>query len=53
MRIEHAQHARDGAVVDGFVGADRFGVVLLDEVVHLRKGAQAVADIAVGDGGCR
>ena len=45
VRVEHMQHARDGAVVDGLVRIHRFGVVLLDDVVHRGELAQAVADV--------
>ena len=50
MRIEHAQHAGDGAVVDGLIGIERLGVVLLHHLVYLGEVAEAV--IHVGDA-CR
>ena len=46
-RIEHAQHAGDGAVVDRLVRVDRLGIVLLDNVVHLGKGAETVANVVI------
>ncbi|HWX56657.1 MAG TPA: hypothetical protein VN176_18895 [Verrucomicrobiae bacterium] len=51
MRIEHVEHSRDGSVVNGFVRIDQIGVVLLDEVVNLRKLAEVVANIAVRSAG--
>ena len=50
VRIEHAEHARNGTVVDGLVGAHRFGVVLLYQVINLRECAQAVTDFAIARG---
>ena len=47
VRVERVQHARDGAVIDGLVRVHRLGIVLLDDVVHLGKGVQVVAHIAV------
>ena len=48
--VEHAQHAGDGAVVDGAVGlvaVDGLGVVLLHERVDVGKGLEAVAKLAL------
>src|SRR5262249_46457243 len=50
--IEHVQHARDGAVVNGLVGVYRFGIVLLDDVVNGSELAQAVADVGIAARGC-
>ncbi len=51
VRIEHAQHAGNRAVVDRFIGVHRLGVVLLHQVVDLRELAQAVADFHVARSG--
>src|SRR5262249_5786544 len=37
MWVENPQHAGNGAIVDRFVGADWFGVVLFHQIVNLRK----------------
>ncbi len=37
VRIEHAQHARDGSLVDGLVHIHVLGVVVLNHVQHARK----------------
>src|SRR4029077_2128315 len=47
MRIEHVQPARNGAVINGLVGADRLGVILLHYVVDRSELAQAVTHIGV------
>ena len=47
VRIEHVQHARDGAVVDGLVRIYRLGVVLFHHVVNSGELVQAVADVRV------
>ena len=50
VRIEHAQHAGNGAVVDGGVGLvalDGLGVVLLDHRVDVGERLQAVANLAL------
>jgi hypothetical protein len=52
VRVEHTEHAGDGALVDGLVGVDRLGVVGLDD----GKDAGEVADgslivVRVGCGG--
>ena len=39
VRVEDMQHARNCAVVNGFVGVHRLGVVLLDDAVDLGKAA--------------
>ena len=53
VRVERAQHARDSAFVDGFVGNQRIGEILFDELVKLGESLQAGADaIFVGGGGC-
>ena len=52
--IEHAQHARNGAVVDGAVGPvafDGFGVVLFHQRVDIGKRLEAVAELAFVCGG--
>ena len=46
VRIEGAQHPRDGAVVDhlaGLVAGQRIGVILRDQVVDIGEGAKIVA----------
>ena len=53
VRIEHAQHAGNGAVVDGLVRVHWLGVVLLHDVVNLGEGAQAVAHIGIAAGSGR
>ena len=50
VRVERVQHARNGAVVDGFVGVDRLGVVVLDNLVHLCELLQAVFDVGIATG---
>ena len=50
VRVEHPQHAGDGAVVDGGVGlvaGDGLGVVLLHQRVDVGEGLQAVAELAL------
>ncbi len=50
VRVEHLQHAGNGAVVDGVVGlvaGDGLGVVLLDERVDVGEGLEAVAELAL------
>ena len=37
VRIERPQHARNRALVDGFVGRDLVGIILVDEVVNLSE----------------
>src|SRR5262245_19473932 len=50
VRIQHAQHAGDGSVVNSLLGVDGLGVILLNHLVHLGKGAEAVVE--VGDSCC-
>src|SRR5262249_39686949 len=50
VRIQHAQHAGDGSVVNSLLGVDGLGVILLNHLVHLGKGAEAVVE--VGDSRC-
>ncbi len=48
--VEHAQHARDSAVVDGRIGLvalDGIRVVLLDDGVYVGERLQAVAELAL------
>src|SRR6266850_6017661 len=45
VRIEHAQHAGNGPVVDGLLRVHRLGIVLLHQLVNLRKGAQAIVEV--------
>ena len=49
VRIEHPQHAGNGAVVNCLIWIERLGVVLLHYLVHLREVAQAV--VHVGNAG--
>jgi hypothetical protein len=51
VRVEHAQHARNRAVVDGFVWADLLRVVLLYHAVNVREAANAVANFGIARGG--
>src|SRR2546429_7699737 len=37
MGIEHAQHARNGALIDGLIYVDVIGIVVLDNVQNLRE----------------
>ena len=37
MGIEHAQHARNGALIDGLIYVDVIGIVVLDNVQDLRE----------------
>ena len=55
VRVERAQHARDGALVDGFIGIHLVGEVLFDQAIDAGEGFQAGADFvaAVADGGRR
>ena len=46
VRIEHPQHAGNGAVVDRLAGIHRLGVILLHQLVDLREIAQAVVEVA-------
>ena len=48
VRIERAQHARNGAFIDGLVRAHRVGVILLDRRVHARERLHARLDVVVG-----
>jgi hypothetical protein len=52
VRIEHAQHAGNGAVIDRLVRVHRFGIVLLDYVVDFGEGLHAVLHVGIA-GGCR
>src|SRR6478672_1597408 len=45
------QHTGDSAVVDGFVRAHGLRVILLDKVVDLREGAEAVTNLGIAGGG--
>src|SRR4029077_586697 len=47
VRVERVQHAGNRAVIDGLVRVDRFGVVVLDDLVDLGELLQAVLDIGV------
>src|SRR5579875_3779640 len=47
VRVKYAQHAGDGAVIDGLVGIDLLGVVLLDDAIDVAERAQAVANVVV------
>lgn len=51
MRIEDVQHAWNSAVIDGLIGIDRFGVILLDDAVDLGEATEAGADVGYGVGG--
>ena len=54
MRIERAEHAGNGTLIDGFVGIHLVGEVLFDQAVDAGERFQAGADVvAVGDGGGR
>jgi hypothetical protein len=37
MWIEHAQHARNGALIDGLIYIDRIGIIVLDYVQDSRE----------------
>ena len=50
MGIEGMQHARNRAVIDGFVSVDWLSVVLLDDVEHLGERLQAVPNVGVAVG---
>jgi len=47
VRIERSHHPGDGPVVDGFVGIDRVGVILLDHGVNLGQQAEVFFDVRV------
>src|SRR5579859_2568647 len=51
VRIERVQHAWDGAVVYGLVGVHRFGIVLLNQGVHVSELFQAVLDFGIAGHG--
>src|SRR6266700_801878 len=51
VRIEDVKHARDGAVVYGFVSVDRFGVILLHQAIDLGELTQTVTDVRVRGAG--
>src|SRR5215467_5379792 len=48
VRIQDMKHAWNRAVIDGFIGVHRFGIILLDEVVNLRELLKVVPDIGIG-----
>ena len=50
VRIERAQHAGDGAVVERFIGRDIVGKVGLDQVEDLGEGLEAGAEIILRGG---
>ncbi len=55
MRVERAEHAGDGAFVDGFIGIHVVGEVLFEQAVRAGEGFQAGVDfiaIVAGDGRC-
>src|SRR5271167_4207270 len=52
VRIEHMQHAGNGAVINGFVGVHRLGIVLLHQAVHVGELAQAVTNVGIAAGSC-
>jgi len=41
------QHAGNSAVIDGLVGVDRFGVVILDQRVDVGELLEAVFDVGI------
>jgi hypothetical protein len=41
------QHARDRPIVDGLIGVHGFGVVFLDEGVHVGELLKAILDVGV------
>src|SRR6202142_4670285 len=47
VRIQHMQHAGDGAVVNRLVRIHRLGIILLDYVIDLGELLQALGDIGV------
>ena len=54
VRVEGAECARDGALIDGFIGIHLVGEVLFHQAVNAGERFQAGADvIAIGDGGSR
>src|SRR5436309_9074428 len=53
MRIEHVQHAGNCAVVNGLIGINRLGVILLHHIVDCGELAQAVAYIRITASRCR
>src|ERR1700722_20174623 len=53
VRIEHVQHARNSAVVDGLVRIHRLGVVLFDNVIDSGELTKAVTHIGVTTRGGR
>ena len=56
VRVQHMQHAGDGAVVDGLVNlvlVQRLGVVLLDDGVDVGELAQRIAECGLVGGRLR
>ena len=47
VRIEYPQHPGNRAVINGLVGIDRLGVVLLHHLVNLGEAFNAVANVGV------
>src|SRR5581483_11027740 len=47
MRIKHMQHTGDRAVVNGFVGINRVGVVLFNQAVNLGESLDVFTDFSV------
>ena len=46
VRVEDAEHIGDRAIVDGFVGVDRRGVIMLDDGENFGEAAVGVLEIA-------
>ena len=53
VRIEHVQHARNRAVVDGLVYIDRIGVIALDDRKHAREAFDGILQVIRSAGGRR
>ena len=48
--IERPEHAGNGALVDGLIGTERVGEILLDQAINFREALSALIDIVFGSG---
>src|SRR6185437_14200465 len=52
VRVQGVQHLRDGALVDGFVGGNGVGVILLDQSVNRGDRFDVGGDVVRAGSGC-
>src|SRR5581483_3548550 len=45
VRVEHMQHARNGAVVNGLIWVHRLGVILFNDVINFGELLEAGTDV--------